>query len=277
MKIGIINHPNVNNLTPLSQLLQILVSITPNIYCILGKYEFNQYKNDKRFILHYISNPIYFNTVLKVLNYILLQMKIVKIIYKLRNDVEIYIFFIGGDTLLLPITFAKLLNKKVILLFAGSSIITHQLNQDKLNIGLKILHPPCFFLADKIILYTSNLIQVYQLEKYRNKILIAHRHIPDFKTFTVITTLPERPLLIGYIGRLSGEKDVQHFTQAIPAILSDREDLRVLIAGDGQLKETIEPGRPTGLDLPRESSTILEPVTPPCPSLLYRGAPEHYA
>ncbi|MDR9817357.1 MAG: glycosyltransferase family 4 protein [Candidatus Methanoculleus thermohydrogenotrophicum] len=56
-----------------------------------------------------------------------------------------------------------------------------------------------------------------------------HRHHPCL-------TAP----LIGYIGRLSGEKGVQHFAQALPAILSDQQALRVLIGGDGQLKETIE-------------------------------------
>ncbi|MDR9817328.1 MAG: glycosyltransferase family 4 protein [Candidatus Methanoculleus thermohydrogenotrophicum] len=57
-----------------------------------------------------------------------------------------------------------------------------------------------------------------------------HRHHP----------LPDRPSLIGYIGRLSGEKGVQHFAQALPAVLNGREDLRVLIGGDGPLKELIE-------------------------------------
>ena len=83
-------------------------------------------------------------------------------------------------------------------------------------------------------------ISEWNLGRYRHKILIAHRHYLDFETFTVTTPLPDRPALVGYIGRLSGEKGVQHFVQALPAILSDRQDLRVLIGGDGQLKETIE-------------------------------------
>jgi len=50
----------------------------------------------------------------------------------------------------------------------------------------------------------------------------------------------DRPYCIGYIGRLSREKGVQHFAKALPAILSDQQNLRVLIGGDGQLKESIE-------------------------------------
>ncbi|KUL00274.1 MAG: Glycosyl transferase, group 1, partial [Methanomicrobiales archaeon 53_19] len=60
---------------------------------------------------------------------------------------------------------------------------------------------------------------------------------------------------IGYIGRLSGEKGVQHFAEALPAILGDRDDLRVLIGGDGQLKDSIvatlqEEGLTARVDLP---------------------------
>jgi glycosyltransferase involved in cell wall biosynthesis len=49
-----------------------------------------------------------------------------------------------------------------------------------------------------------------------------------------------RPYYIGYIGRLSREKGVQHFAQALPAILEDRQDLRAFIGGDGQLRGGIE-------------------------------------
>ena len=136
--------------------------------------------------------------------------------------------------MLLPIILSKLLNKKTILLVAGSSINTHQMNQDKLTIGLKILRSPCLSLLDNIIVYTPTLIYDYHLEPYRHKILIAHEHFLDFNAFTVTTPLPDRPPFIGYIGRLSGEKGVQHFAKAIPPILSDRENLRVLIGGDGR-------------------------------------------
>jgi len=158
----------------------------------------------------------------------------------LKEEIDVSLFFIGGDTLLLPIVYSKLLSKKVILLLAGSSIKTHQMNQDKLAIGLKILRSPCLSLSDSIIVYAPTLILDYRLEPYRHKILVAHRHFLDFNTFTVTTPLPDRPPLIGYIGRLSGEKGVQHFAQALPTILSDRQDFRVLIGGDGDLKDSIE-------------------------------------
>jgi glycosyltransferase involved in cell wall biosynthesis len=95
-------------------------------------------------------------------------------------------------------------------------------------------------LADNIIVYTPSLIQDYQLEPYIKKILIAHEHLLDFNNFTVTTSFPNRPPFIGYIGRLSGEKGVQQFVQALPAVLNGRHDLMILIGGDGQLRDSIE-------------------------------------
>ena len=144
-----------------------------------------------------------------------------------------------------------------------------------------------YHLADRIILYSPALITEWNLEKYRHKIIIAHRHFLDFNTFTATTTLPDRPPLIGYIGRLSGEKGVQHFAQALPAILSDRQDLRALIGGDGQLKESIEASLQEGgvtarVDLPSWIShddlpRYLNELPAPRPPLLQRGVPEHHA
>ncbi len=239
MRICVFNHPDSFNHTPIDNLLQVLISITPDIHCVFGVYEYNYYRYDKTLTCHCIPHTAYSNAILRILNYLHMQIQLVKKMYKLRCGVDTNIFFIGGDTLLLPIVFSKLLNKKVILLLAGSSIKTHQMNQDKLTIGLKLLREPCLSLADKIIVYAPSLIQDYQLEPYRHKILIAHEHFLDFSTFTVTTPLADRPPLIGYIGRLSGEKGVQHFAQALPAVLNGREDLRVLIGGDGELKESI--------------------------------------
>lgn len=95
-------------------------------------------------------------------------------------------------------------------------------------------------MSNKLIVYSPIFISEWNLEKYHHKILIAHEHFLDFNTFTVTTLLPDRPPLIGYIGRLSGEKGVQHFARALPAILSGQQNLRVLIGGDGQLRKTIE-------------------------------------
>jgi len=240
MNVCIINHPNTSNYTPLDNLILVLLSIFPNVHCIYGEKEFNHHKFNVNITHHTINTSKCFTVHHRIFNYINLQLKISKLILTLRNQIDACIFFIGGDTLLIPILFSKILKKKVILLLAGSSIKTHQENQDTLVIGLKLLREPCLSLAERIIVYSPQLIRDYHLTPYRHKILIAGEHFLDFTTFTVTTPYKDRPLLIGYIGRMSAEKGVQHFVRALPAILSNHQDLRVLIGGDGQLKQAIE-------------------------------------
>jgi glycosyltransferase involved in cell wall biosynthesis len=180
------------------------------------------------------------NIISRTIKYSLLQVFMSYKIKKLSSDVNTWIFFLGGEVLLLPILTARLLNKKVIILLAGSLEREGRFKHGACYNLLCSLKRVCCTLSTNIVVYSKSLITFCNVEKYRHKILIAHRHFLDFETFTATTPLPDRPPLIGYIGRLSGEKGVQHFTQALPAILSDRQDLRVLIGGDGQLKESIE-------------------------------------
>lgn len=159
---------------------------------------------------------------------------------KLSSHVDAWIFPVCGEALFPSVTLAKILRKPIILSLPSSteSMMKHRF--DSLSLVVVLFAKVNYLLADRIILYSPALMQEWDLEKYRHKILIAHEHFLDFNTFTVTTPLPDRAPLIGYIGRLSGEKGVQHFAQALPAILSDRQDLHVLIGGDGPLKETVE-------------------------------------
>ncbi|WP_373838609.1 glycosyltransferase family 4 protein [Methanospirillum sp.] len=240
MRLCIINHPNTSNITPLSNLIQILLGIGVNIHCIIGKNEYEHYKLNKELKFSIIQNNEWAIAIFRILNYFQMQLQVIAIIVHLRKNVDKFIFFIGGDTLLLPNLCAKVLRKKVILLLAGSSIKTHQKNEDRLTPCLVILRELCLLLADTVIVYSPTLIQDYELQSHRHKILIAHRHFLNFTTFSITSSFSERPPLIGYIGRMSSEKGIQHFVQSLPAIFKRREDLKAFIGGDGQLKDSIE-------------------------------------
>jgi glycosyltransferase involved in cell wall biosynthesis len=140
----------------------------------------------------------------------------------------------------LPMTVAKLRRKRIIWLLPSSlgKMMEHQ--HDFLDLILIPMQSLSYYLVDKIVLYSPNLIQEWRLQNYSQKIHIAHRHSIDFDDFNVSVPLPDRPPLIGYIGRLSTEKGIQNFVQSLPAILCTQKDLRVLIVGDGPLKESID-------------------------------------
>jgi glycosyltransferase involved in cell wall biosynthesis len=240
-RIGVITFPigSKASVIPLSNLLGILNCLASQVYTITGNAgaDVAQKYNALHFeLINYTSGS---NTITRICNYAKTQLAIAFRMAKISKHVGCWVFPICGGALLPSVIIAKILRKPVGISLASSTNMMKYQSDPFLRIVI-IFTKINYFLANKIILYSPRLITEWNLEKYRHKILIAHRHFLDFNTFTVTTSPPGRPPLIGYIGRLSGEKGVQHFAQALPAILGDRQDLRVLIGGDGPLKETVE-------------------------------------
>ena len=238
-RVGLLTLPlGKASLTPLSHLVEILYNISARFTLVTGNEGYALYNGEHHFPVYDISYKID-NSVWQIVRYCIGQTKASMLLIKTTKEVDCWFFF-GGQRSVVPIVLAKLFHKRVIIVMVGSAVKECLLSQDRYLKFVRILSSTSLSLADKIIVYSSNLVQEWDLESYQQKILIAHRHFLDFETFTVTTPLASRPPLIGYIGRLSGEKGVQHFAQALPTILDDRQDLRVLIGGDGQLKESIE-------------------------------------
>jgi len=226
---------------PLSNFVNILKKLSNNISVISSDVFLRNYVICKDNIRIYPVTHAKGRTSLeRIKNYLVTQIKISIKILKLRRKFDICIFFIGGDGLIVPCIVCKLLNKKTILYFAGSMIQTARNKNDALVGFLKLLSSINKRTCDRIILYSPNLIKEWNLEKYKDKILIAHEHFLDFSKFKVKKKLSERNDLVGYIGRLSEEKGVLNFVKAIPEILKERDDLEFLICGDGELRDEIE-------------------------------------
>ena len=240
-RIGIVTFPmQKNSVLPLFNLASITSHLANTVFIITGNAGEDvaqQLKKPHFDLFDYTAGS---NTFTKIYNYAKTQFKITLCMIKRSKYVDFWIFPNGGEALLPCVIFSKILGKPVVMISTASfeSITEH--HKDPLSMFYLLFIKVNRVLATKIILYSSALVPEWNLEKYRDKILIAHRHFLDFNTFTVTTPFQNRPPLIGYIGRLSGEKGVQHFAQALPNILSDQQDLRVLIGGDGQLKEAIE-------------------------------------
>ena len=113
-------------------------------------------------------------------------------------------------------------------------------NNDIYSIILQWIFKINCYLTNKIILYSPNLIKEWNLEKYRHKIFIAHEHFLDFDKFKIEKPVDERDNLVGYVGRLGGEKGILNFLEAIPDVLEARNEVAFLIGGDGQLRPQVE-------------------------------------
>lgn len=240
-RIGMVNFPGGTNFTPLSNLIMIISSLSDQVSVILGRAESRIQKIKYPAIDYYpVDMPAWSGLFARLVTYGIIQLKIAYQIIRIGKKVDTWIFFIGGDTLVAPVIVARLLRKKVIILVAGSSIAALKSKKDPLFHGLRVLRFITCTLADKIIVYADCLVGDYCLGRWRNKISIAHEHVVDFDMFTMNTAYASRDPVIGYIGRFGEEKGILNFIAALPGLLTQCENLSVMIGGDGPLKAEIE-------------------------------------
>lgn len=241
MKIGLVTSPiNEASVIPVSNYLGILSRFS-DIYIITGNHGEALLQRIKNPNIHpqYVSYHIESHIFLKFIRYILGQLKYSCHILRLSGAVEYWIFFTGGERMFLPMMVARLLRKPVLMYMPGSATRDANFSKDPFSLPTRILSTMTKRISDNIIVYSPPLISEWGLEECRQKVIIAHRHFLDFDAFTVTTPSSDRSNLIGYIGRLSGEKGIQHFTQALYYLLDDDRRLRILIGGDGALKDSI--------------------------------------
>jgi glycosyltransferase involved in cell wall biosynthesis len=240
-RIGVITMPIFKaGVTPLSNLISILCSVSKNIFLVTGGEDFDLFRKDTRLKSFRILHKISTNPIKRIVNFISPQLKISFYILKTRKQIDIFIFFFGGDILLLPMLTARLFRKKVILMFASSTIKIHSLNHDPLVFVLKFFHRITCAFSDKIIVYTESLICDYSLQRWSGKIIIAREHYIDFDTFKIKKEYPLRENIVGYVGRFSEEKGILHLLHAVPDIIIKKPEVKFLLIGEGALQNTIE-------------------------------------
>lgn len=220
----------------LGNLLETLAATHDRVYLISGSSVSVQIPNVQFIYLDHQGDQ---NLLKKISGYIWFELKIARTMISLSKKVNTWILFMGGESLLLPSIVGKLSRKKIYLLMGGSIEKEFPNKKDLTWIPLIGIRRLNIFFSEKIILYSEGLINQWHLERYVDKICIAHRHFINFNTFTITIPLYDRPKLIGYIGRLSEEKGIENFVQALPEILRDHKNLRVIIGGDGPLMDSI--------------------------------------
>ena len=159
---------------------------------------------------------------------------------------SIVVFFLEGGMSLLPMLAARLAGKKTVMVVTYSS--PQVLRERYLNsVGGMLLRGVSslfervnYGLAHRLVVYSPTVVSCFGLETFRHKISIAPRHFLDFETFVAQKPLHEREALVGYIGRLSSEKGIIKFLDAIPEVLKTADDVTFLIGGDGPLRSRVE-------------------------------------
>ncbi|MFZ2414930.1 MAG: glycosyltransferase family 4 protein, partial [Minisyncoccia bacterium] len=240
--IGIITKPiSKASIVPLSNLIDILRPFSDTIYVITGGEGMRlMQKDDAGVFVLGVKYTKKDNVIIKIAYHIETQLIMSFNLIRSYKNVHIWIFFIDSHSFLLPVLTAKLLGKKIIFALAASIKNSAKAQEDILADVLVYFENINFKLSNRIVVYTSNLVKEWNLEKYESKISVAHRHIPDFDKFKTQRQLNERDNLVGYVGRLSEEKGALNFVRAIHEISKENDVIKFVIVGDGHLKGEID-------------------------------------
>ena len=241
LNIGILTFPiGANGITPLSNLVDIIYLLSNELHLITGNDGYTFFKEDTRIHAYGIKHEKSKNTFARIFRFVYTQLKISYNLAKIRRNVNIWIFFIGGEGLLLPMLTARVLGKKVVLSLAGFPTKGSQLQKDPTSKPTDFLSKINLILSNRIVVYSENIVKERGLEKYRNKVSIAKKHFLDFDKFKVKKQFAERKNTIGYIGSLHKIKGILNFVQAIPVILEKENKIKFVICGGGVLFNEIE-------------------------------------
>jgi len=225
--------------TPLSNLVEILRSLSGGICVVTAGVEDATITTNRGIQTYRIHQKKVRNIFARIAVYIYLQIKISFRLAMLSRDTDIYVFFMEAGAFL-PMLTARLAGKKVVWELPSSLVQMVEHHKDPLSNALVWIQSVDYRLSNRIVLYSENLIRKWGLGKYRSKISIACEYFLDFDEFKMQKPLNERGNLIGYIGRLSGEKGILNFMEAIPMVMETREGVTFLIGGDGQLRPQVE-------------------------------------
>jgi glycosyltransferase involved in cell wall biosynthesis len=221
----------------LSKLVAILHPIG-DVYIVAGNVNLEDCGNARVFSIDYKVSS---NVLSKITNNMLLQARISWRLVRLRKDVDVWVLFLGGETLVLPVVVARLLRKKTALIL-GSNIDTEgRLEKFRLHRVRTFLQEVNLRLVTRIIVYTRNAIREWDLEKYEHKISIGHRHFVDFDKFNIQKPAKERDeLMAGYVGTLTETKGIPNLLEALQRVMEREGTVKFLIVGDGHLRSKVE-------------------------------------
>jgi glycosyltransferase involved in cell wall biosynthesis len=157
-----------------------------------------------------------------------------------RREEPVVLFF-GATAYLLPIAWARLLGRTVVLEPRGDVPLTLRLSWERrmpavlaraLAAPVWALERTGYRLADAIVTYTPAMASELGLDRYEGNLHANGARYVDTDRFAPTTPFEERDRVVGYLGRIEEEKGIRTLA-AVAASLP--EDVTVRFVGDGDV------------------------------------------
>ena len=246
--VGIVLHVFIENVSALrvDELVALLTPFTKTILIITDGYD--SARREVRIIPMKTTKRASFLS--KVVEQASIHLQLLRILFRMRNEIDVLLFFLGGIEFAIPLAFAKCLNIKCFVVLTGLGNVkriqplrerggAQQYGElTRLHLAT-LLERLSFRFSDKLIVLDESLIDQANVRKYRDKIALAHRHFIDFSEFQMKDDIDERANVVSYVGRLHEEKGVLNLVKAIPKVVGQRDDVRFVIIGEGQLEDEL--------------------------------------
>lgn len=243
--VGILPHVFIERVSALrvDELVAILSHFTTTMLIITDGYD--NTRGDVRIIPIKATKRARFLS--KVIEQVSIHIQLLRVLFTMRNEIEVLLFFLGGIEFAIPLAFAKCLDIKCFVVLTGLGNIKRiqplkerggaqqygELTRLRLSTLLERLS---FRFSDKLIVLDESLIDQANLSRYRKKTVLAHRHFVDSEDFQMKDDVEKRANVVSYVGRLHEEKGVLNLVRAIPKVLAKRHDVKFVIVGEGQLE-----------------------------------------
>lgn len=229
----------------LCDLLKLLIPFAETIYLLRGELKIPLHETCSN-IKHVILNSNLVKRIRKkngilarAISYGIAQVVVAKILLELRKQIDVILIYQSEAAISAFV--ARFMRKKVLVYVGGSGFKSFQAGKlpDKLlSLPLLIAEAIMMMLAHKIIMISRRVFVPLSLSK---KILVAPTRLLDEEFFQRYRKRKnEKELVIGYVGRLSHEKGVEELVNALPLIIAKLPTVKLLIVGDGPLRQKIE-------------------------------------
>lgn len=238
--IGVLTIPlNKSGIAPLRNLIDVLCEISPDVRLVTGNSGYDAFADDRRITISAIRARGGGTKLDKILRNAASQLRLCYHMVRNSRRLRTWVLFMGAETQVLPVILARVIRRKTVLVLSGSYMKTQEALGSPLSHLVGISTGITCSLSDRIVLYSRNHVSEWGLERHAHKIVIAHRHFLDLAKFRMAQDIEDRSNTIGYVGRLSKEKGVLELVNAVALIVRGKNDVKLLIAGEGPLLEDI--------------------------------------